>query len=302
MAFPNAEPSLAICICAMDRAEVLRRCLDSIINGSRQPDTILVSDDSAGGDEVAAVCREYAGVTYLEGPRRGICANRNRVVRQATTTHVSLVDDDAVLSESFVEESKKIIAGHADNVILTGFVLEDNHRFMPQNPTFLGHFRKPPKGEFETINLNCNVFPRRAFDVACFDEAIGFGYEDMDLCSHLLFAGYRIQFEPMLQNAHIPPQKTRTGLRARFLRTERARFYTSVKRHMLWRKSYVALSAYLVLAPTHRALVAVKAGFWFDLKHCIPDMVAAIQGALKEKARLRRLAVEREESRLPSCS
>ncbi len=296
----TSKPTLAICVCTMDRADVLRRCLESISNGSRQPDAIFVSDDSADGAEVAAICREFANVTYIEGPRSGLCANRNQVIRQAATSHVSLLDDDAVLSEGFVEEAKRLLATCADNVIITGIVNEDDAQIIPFNPSFLGHFRKPPNGQLETINLNCNVFPRRAFDIAAFDESIGFGYEDMDLCSHLVFLGFRIRFESRLQNTHMPPKRTSSGLKARFVRTERARFYTSVKRYMLWNKSYFVLLAYLVIAPIHRALFAVKAGFWFDLKNCIPDMVAAVQGALREKAKLRQLAVTPNQARRPS--
>jgi glycosyltransferase involved in cell wall biosynthesis len=298
---PSMSPTLAICICAMDRVDVLQRCLQSIASGSLQPDAIFVSDDSADGSEMAEACRKFSSVTYLKGPRRGLCANRNHVIAQAATTHVCLIDDDGVFSENFVAVSKKLISGISDNIIITGFVREGPDNFKPSNPSFLGHFRKPPRDKLENINLNCNLFPRHAFDVATFDEAIGFGYEDMDLCAHLLFAGFHIQFEPALQTMHMPPERTRSGLKTRFLRTERARFYTSVKRYMLWNRNYFALFAYLAIAPAHRALFAIKSGLWFDLKHCIPDMMAAIRGALREKARLQKRAIKSPETRSPSC-
>jgi GT2 family glycosyltransferase len=246
------------------------------------------------------VCREFEGVTYIQGPRRGLCANRNWVIGNAATTHVSLLDDDAMVSQSFIRDAKALISECADNLIIAGIVNEAESQIIPFNPSFLGHFSKPPKDRFENINLNCNVFPRRAFDHASFDEAITYGYEDMDLCSHLLFLGFRIRFEPRLRNTHMPPKKTNSGLKAQFIRTERARFYTSVKRYMLWNKNYFVLSAYLVVAPVHRALHAAKSGLWFDLNNCIPDMVAAVQGALREKAKLREVAGRSNHSLRPS--
>jgi GT2 family glycosyltransferase len=300
MGAPASSPSLTLCICTVDRVDILRRCLESILKGSEQPEAVLVSDDSADGTEAAMVCREFEGVTYIQGPRRGLCANRNWVIRHATTTHVSLLDDDAMVSQSFVRDAKALISECADNVIITGIVDEAESQLIPFNPSFLGHFSKPPKDRFENVNLNCNVFPRRAFEHASFDEAIVFGYEDMDICSHLLFLGFQIRFESRLQNTHLPPKKTSSRLKTQFIRTERARFYTSVKRYMLWNRNYFVLMAYLLIAPAHRALHAVKAGFWFDLKNCIPDMVAAVQDALREKAKLRQLKVRPNHASRPS--
>jgi GT2 family glycosyltransferase len=302
MSAPAAIPSLTLCICTVDRVDILRRCLESVIKGSIQPDAVLVSDDSADGSKVAMVCRDFEGVTYIQGPRRGLCANRNWVIRHATTTHVSLLDDDAMVSESFIKDAKALISECADNVIITGIVDEPHAPVISFNPSFLGHFTKPPKDRFENVNLNCNVFPRHAFDHANFDEAIAYGYEDMDLCSHLLFLGFRIQFESRLQNLHRPPNHTAPVKKVRFLRTERARFYTSVKRYMLWKRNYFALFAYLILAPIHRAAHAIKGGFWFDLKYCIPDMMAAFQGALRERAKLQQFAVDSSNAPLRSRS
>ncbi len=300
MGAPASSPSLTLCICTVDRVDILRRCLESIFRGSEQPEAVLVSDDSADGTEAAIVCREFEGVTYIQGPRRGLCANRNWVIRHATTTHVSLLDDDAMVSQSFIKEAKALISECADNVIMTGIVDEADSQIIPLNPSFWGHFSKPPTDRFENINLNCNVFPRRAFDHASFDEAIAYGYEDMDLCSHLLFLDYRIRFESRLQNTHMPLKRTDSALKAHLIRTERARFYTSVKRYMLWNRNYFVLLAYLIVAPVHRALHAAKAGFWYDLNNCIPDMVAAVRGALREKAKLRQVAVRPDHARRAS--
>lgn len=279
--------SIAVCICTRDRVDILKRCLHSIAAGSRQPDIVYVSDDSTDGTEVAAACKEFTNVHYIRGPRRGLCANRNAVIRGASTTHVSLMDDDAVMSEHFIEHARELANKFGEDVIFTGVVHEAGSQIIPRNPSFLGHFQKEPNGQFENINLNCNLFPRRAFDLASFDEAIGFGYEDMDLCSHLLSVGFRIQFESRLENTHMPPPRSAVLERTRYLRTERARFYTSVKRYMLWKKSYLKLLAYLVVAPAHRMVHAVKSGLWFDLKHCIPDIVAAIQDSLGQRAKLK---------------
>ena len=44
---------------------------------------------------------------------------------------------------------------------------------------------KQRSGPFETIQLNCNLFPIEAFSETSFDEQKAFRFEDMDLCSDL---------------------------------------------------------------------------------------------------------------------
>ena len=40
---------------------------------------------------------------YLEGPRKGLGANRNNILRAITGSHVLFIDDDVVLNEKFLE-------------------------------------------------------------------------------------------------------------------------------------------------------------------------------------------------------
>jgi GT2 family glycosyltransferase len=196
---------------------------------------VVVSNDSRDPKFAAAVqakCGRFDFVRYVEGPRRGLCANRNHVIRNADTSHVSLIDDDGVVGRDFVDRATRLIDRYPDRII-TGDVLEDGvRRTPPTNPTFLGHFGKAvrPGERLENINLNCNVLPRRAFNVALFDESIAYGYEDMDLCAQLLTAGFEIVHIPELVNQHLPPAVDPAVLAFRASQAERARL------KVLWRR------------------------------------------------------------------
>jgi hypothetical protein len=160
---------------------------------------------------------------------------------------------------------------------------------VPGNPSFLGFFGgRSPSDQLKNINLICNVLPRTAFEEACFDETISYGYEDMDLCSRLLSRGYVIRHETALITTHLPPPRTPTMDRERFVMSGRARFYTSVKRYLLYERSLPKLLAYIVLAPVHRALHATKTGKWFDVPNAVPDMWFALRAGFREAARQRR--------------
>jgi glycosyltransferase involved in cell wall biosynthesis len=279
------DPQLGItmCICTANRPETLARCLESLANGIAQPAQILVSDDSPDGTATQAVCAKY-GVQYLRGPRRGLCANRNSLVKHVTTSHLSLVDDDAVVAQNFVSEAMPLLKPESEKEIITGDVYESGVLVKPTNSSFWGYFTEPPIPRNETIHLNCNIFPRSAFDFAVFDESIVYGYEDMDLCFELLSKGFHIKYFPILANDHIRPNGVPVK---RFRQKEQARFYVALKRYLFWQKSLPNALIYMVLAPLQRAGHSMKVKDWDDLKFCIPDMATAVRDVMRERKRLR---------------
>lgn len=260
----QSQSDISLCICTSGRPVELERCLTSIAAGSRRPLEVIVSDDSrdlATAQAVREVCSRHDFVRYVEGPRRGLCANRNHVIREARGSHVSLLDDDAAVGADFVERAEALITRYPDKV-LTGDVLEDGvRRQSPTNPTFLGHFGRPvrPGDRLENINLNCNVLPLRAFEVASFDESIAYGYEDTDLCAQLLAAGFEIVHVPELVNQHLPPTR-QTVTDERHWQAERARFYSTVRRHIRWEPRRRRLLAFCAVAPLHLSMHAVRQG------------------------------------------
>lgn len=270
-------PTLSICICTSGRPVELERCLASIVAASHLPGEVVVSDDStdAGVTRVVRdIVEQYPVARYLKGPSRGLCANRNHVIRHATCSHVSLIDDDATVAPDFVVHLLGRIARRSE-VVFTGNVIESGSAPQPPtNPTFLGHFGRPVRAgdRLENIQLNCNVLPRKAFDAAVFDESITYGYEDTDLCAQLLAAGFEIVYAPELVNTHLPPLPLPL-YSDRYWQAERARFYTTLKRHLLWRRNWRYAFLFLVIAPVHfafhtvrqRRLNYVLAGWWWLL-------------------------------------
>jgi glycosyltransferase involved in cell wall biosynthesis/GT2 family glycosyltransferase len=252
----DGKPRLSVCICTANRPDVLRRCLLSIADGENLPFEVVVGDDSLDGSETATVCRDFPFVRYVRGPRRGLCANRNVVIAAARGDYLSLLDDDGEVQPSFVKLASRLIATADGRTIFTGDVLEDGvKRVAPSNPNFWGEFLRPLSagGRCETVQLNCNVFPRSAFTTARFDERIVYGYEDMDLCQQMLAEGHRIEYRPELANLHLPPPKSADVKRTQHQQAERARYYTSLKRYALWQSKPGRAFLYAALAPLHQA-------------------------------------------------
>jgi hypothetical protein len=178
------------------------------------------------------------------------------VIAAALGDYVALLDDDSEVTPQFVRLAHELTA-HADGrTIFTGDVLEHGvDRVPPTNPTFWGHFGKPLAimGQCETVHPNSNIFPRSAFNDARFDERIVFGYEDMDLCQQMLASGYRIEYRRELLNLHLPPPRAQSVRQCAGEQAARARYYTSLKRYMLWQCRPVKGFVYAGLAPLHQA-------------------------------------------------
>jgi GT2 family glycosyltransferase len=250
------RPTLSVCICTADRPKVLRRCLASIEQGEMLPTEVVVADDTLDGTETAAVCGDFAFVRYVRGPRRGLCANRNVVIAAATSDFIALLDDDSEVTPQFVRLALHVTANSDRRTIFTGDVLEGGvDRIPPSNPTFWGHFGKPlaVMGQCETVHLNSNIFPRSAFSHARFDERIVYGYEQMDICQQMLVTGHRIEYRRELVNLHLPPPRSAEVLKSQDEQAIRARYYTSLKRYMLWQSRPLRAFAYAALAPLHQA-------------------------------------------------
>jgi glycosyltransferase involved in cell wall biosynthesis len=282
----GSVPSVSLCICSANRAAVLERCLTSVANGSTLPETVIVSDDSVDGMETLAVCKRFPFVQYFTGPKRGLCANRNAVIGHTRTDYVSLIDDDGIVGRTFLEDLRKILPSLADKTVITGDVLEYGGRTAPSNPRFLGHFGKPYGAQLlQGINLNCNCLPRTAFDGASFDEALSYGYEDMDLCFNLLTQGYRFVHYPELVNQHIPPPRGDVLLYERYYWTQRARFETSMVRYLVWENKPLLACLYFAAAPSHRILYALRHRLWADVPRTLFDITVATRRAIARRFR-----------------
>ena len=125
-----------------------------------------------------------------------------------------------------------------------------------------------------------------------FDEAIEFGYEEMDMADQLLSAGFRIEYRPELLNYHQTPEMTAQERRLRDAPITRTRFYTSIKHHLRHgRRTMVPL--YAVVASVHEAAHRVRSRDGAPPLGAFADMSWAVIHARRAHRAEHRPALER---------
>lgn len=89
--FPS---SISVIIPTYNRAHLLPRALDSILNQTRVPEEVIVVDDGSNDDSAALIQSNYPEVMYIRQSNRGVSAARNRGIREASGEWLAFLDSD----------------------------------------------------------------------------------------------------------------------------------------------------------------------------------------------------------------
>ena len=184
---PLVPIKYSICIITYKRPESLRLCLDSIsvclVNLSPNTYEVLVSDDCPL-QSALGVASSFEFVKWIQGPCRGVAANRNNVVNAANGEWIVFIDDDEIADNNWLFHfNKAIISGGCD--VIEGRVQPTNFpdSILWYAPTI------SKGGAFCTANLAIN---REIFhELGGFDESFSVSHEDVDFGRRIRNAGCR---------------------------------------------------------------------------------------------------------------
>jgi glycosyltransferase involved in cell wall biosynthesis len=245
-----------------------------------------VSDDSTDGETRRLIEAEFSGTTFLEGPRKGLGANRNNALRAVSATHVLFIDDDVTLSPDFFERVSACYESHGldpNRVIVSGTEINRGERIYPHKPSFLGFQAIDYQdGErLQSVVINSTVFPLSLFELCQFDESLVYGCDEIDISRQAVYAaGYRIHLEESAANHHFPSTRNRDYYRP-FI--DASRIYVTYKGYRYLQKQGLKAAAFLLFAYSHNLISNVKRGGWRG----VAEFLATTRHSLRY---LRRLA------------
>jgi GT2 family glycosyltransferase len=255
----DARWQVTVCVCTRNRPIPLERCLRSLTQGDPRIAEVIVSDDSTDTTTQEMVRARFPAVRYLEGPRRGLGANRNHAVRQASFPFLMFLDDDMTLGLGFLDaiERRHDSTPIPSQTIVTGAVREGEYLMPPGEQRFLGFMDRVTgrKIGLTTVAFPATVFPRALFEAVNFDERLIYGYEDVDLVVRARKHGYEVVLCEDAINDHERSPINRDIYRRHI---DAARLYVTFKRYAFTEGRPLKALAFALVAPVHLTAARIK--------------------------------------------
>lgn len=183
-------PFFSVCLITFRRSELLKRCLEHLIGGrqtlAEKHYEIVVSDDDPEGS-AKPIVDSFPGVRWVQGPGRGVAANRNCVAKAARGKWIVYVDDDELPEPDWLLHLHEV-AATGDWDVVEGKVEPVNY----PDSVFWYAPTVPWGGIYCTANL---AIRREALlKLGGFDERLRTSHEDMELGGRIREAGMRTHF------------------------------------------------------------------------------------------------------------
>lgn len=224
---------VTVVVCTRDRADMLRRCLRSVLDNAGADVEIVVVDNAPRTDATRQVVGGLADprLRYVLEERPGLSVARNRGLREASHELVVFTDDDVVADDRWLDSVR---AAAVDGVgCVTGLVpsaeLESRWQHYFERRIAWGAALVPQRfrrsddrgplypfsaGIFGT-GANFAITRTAYATVGPFDEALGAGTrtrggEDLDYFVRLIRAGIDIAYEPaaIIWHVHRPDEES----------------------------------------------------------------------------------------------
>jgi GT2 family glycosyltransferase len=277
----DLQLKISVCICTRNRPEDLAKALNSVKHSTYPVFETIVSDDSTNELTKILVAADFPDVKYLEGPRQGLGANRNNILKHIAGSHVLFIDDDVVMADNFLEIACDRLAEHAlkepiDRVIFSGIENKNGKLVFPGEQCFLGYQNVSYQAgdRIRTVVINSAIFPRKLFEDTLFDEKLVYGNDEVDLTTRATAKGFKIVLYPEAVNFHYPSEINRDYYEPYH---DSTRIYVTFKRYFDTENNKLKASLYLPYA----LLYATARNIKYQGISSFPNTLNTFQKSLK---------------------
>ncbi len=252
--------TVAAVVVTRNRIDLLRRTLQSMRESTYPISEMIVSDDSSTDETAEMLAAEFPEVTRIEGPRRGISANRNRGMSVVRSDYILLSDDDMLVDPEFV--GRAVLDMENPKVGIVFCATSDSGRLIiPNTFNFLGFSQKryKPGMAYRTANQQCFMLTRTLARQLPYDEIIeAYGYEEMDFAYRVAAAGFEIHFLPDCAQIHLAPNADQPD------RPEKhaCRIYVTYKRLAYVDRRPLKSLLFLAIALPHHLAASIRRSGW----------------------------------------
>ena len=251
-------------------AERLRRCLQSIVQNAHSERAEIVVVDNASEDGSADVARAFTA-EVLSVPQANVATLRNRGVARSRAPVIAFVDADHEIAPAWIDAALGRLAD--PSIAAIGAPC-----YPPADGTWVQHAYDRLRAhsararDVSWLGSGNLAVRREAFErVEGFDETLE-ACEDVDLCSRLRRAGYRLVDDPALVSVHLGDPSTIGAL----VRSEMWRGRNNLRVTLRSDRSLRSLASLAIPAVNLAALAGVVFGFALGAVPLLAASIAAI--------------------------
>lgn len=239
---------ISIAICTLNRAESLRRTLESLTTMRQPSDPWEVMVVNNGGtdhtDEVVAAFADRLPIRRECEPQRGLARARNRAVDAARGTYIIWTDDDVIVDPGWLAAYADAFRRYPDGAVFGGKIVE---RYLPPSPRWIRSFVGFAARDLGTVerplsitatpygaNYAVNTAAQKFFP---YDPMLGAGTtklgEETDVIARMLMAGAPGYWIPSAVVEHLvaPQRQTRKAILRYYAAIGEADEYLSRRNH-----------------------------------------------------------------------
>jgi GT2 family glycosyltransferase len=244
---PTSGVLVSVCIVNYNQQELLARCLDSVLQESKEVSLeVLVADNGSTDDSVAWLKRTHPEVRLFEnGANIGFGAASNQLMRASSGDHLLLLNNDCVLSPGCLQQlllcqasdssigitGCRILTGNnslqptCDSVGPLGFLLPNVRKSIDSHFLSFGSAGKSQLARMRRYEIRhgydrvheadfvagvCMLIRRAVFQgIGELDENFFLYYEDVDYCLRARGAGWKVVYTPLGTASHYVQHKAR---------------------------------------------------------------------------------------------
>jgi len=222
---------ISIIIVSYNTKDLLKDCLDSIVNNTTAvPYEIIIMDNGSTDNTRGMVRNLYPLATFIENDQNaGFAVANNQASRIAGGEYILFLNSDTIICHEAIRLMYEHLKDNTDVGIVGPKILDRDHhptrsymRFFNIKMLFLGskylslfidtnqyqmHYKTYDYSAIRDvpwISGACMMMKKQIFEESgCFDENYFLYFEDMDLCLQVRKSGYKISYLPSAEIIHL---------------------------------------------------------------------------------------------------
>lgn len=206
---------ISIIICTYNRAQLLKKCIESILDNKYNPDKYeIVIVDNNSNDNTKEIAEKFvesnSNINYVVESKVGLSYARNRGIEISKGDIIAFLDDDTSIHDGYLSSIKEFFDKYKDAVCVAGKIIPIWKE--PKPKWFTNSFssivgetmygEKDRKLIYPEMTIGANmVFYKKIFnEVGIFNVELGlkgdklYLGEETDLCTRIRKKGYNVHY------------------------------------------------------------------------------------------------------------